>query len=600
MSEKKNMSAKIKERIAALRAQMAEKGISAFIIPATDPHMSEYVADHWKCREWISGFDGSAGTVVVTDTDARLWTDSRYFLQGALQLEGTGIRLFKEGLPETPSIPEFLIDTLPAAATVAIDGNVFSASAAADLRSRFESRGIAFATDFFPFDTIWTDRPARPEHPVFIYPSEYSGEETLAKRARILKALEQEGANALMLSALDDIAWALNIRGTDVECNPVGICYAFISEKENILFIDKEKLTSELREYCDHNQIITASYDKVSDFLKQLPDGYTVLVDPAKLNEYLFASLSAECGKKCTTSPIAIMKAVKNETEIKGIKNAMVKDGIALTRFFRWLEESIPTGQVTEMGIAEKLIEFRDEQPAYVGESFGTIAGFKGHGAIVHYHATPETDSTITNDGFLLIDSGAQYFDGTTDITRTVILGEPTAEQKRDFTLVLKGHINLSRQKFPQGTRGDQLDVLARQALWNLNLNYLHGTGHGIGHFLNVHEGPQSIRMNHNPVTLVPGMITSNEPGLYLTDKYGIRHENLILTVADTTGEFGPFYKFETLTLFPFDLNGIDASLLSAEEKEWLNSYHRKVYESLAPHLSADEQNWLAEKTKTI
>lgn len=594
------MTSIISNRISDLRQEMANQKIDAFIIPGTDPHMSEYIADHWKVREWISGFDGSAGTVVVTTDRAGLWTDSRYFLQAEDQLRDTGIDLFREGISSTPSIAACLCDTLKPGSVVAIDGNLFSTAAARELEKTLNLHGISLISDFFPFDSIWKERPARPNHPLFTYPEEYSGEDTLSKRERILKALHENGANALLLSALDEIAWALNIRGTDVECNPVAICYAFISEKENIIFIDREKITTEAQEYFDRNNIITASYDKVADFLKQLPTEYTVLIDPAKVNAYLTASLSAECKKTEATSPIALMKAVKNDKEIEGFRKAMVKDGVALTRFFRWLEANIPSGEVTEMGIAEKLIEFRDEQEGFVGESFGTIAGYRGHGAIVHYHATPETNAIIKAEGMLLVDSGGQYFDGTTDITRTVMLGTPTEEEKRDFTLVLKGHINLSRTKFPEGTRGDQLDVLARQALWNLNLNYLHGTGHGIGHFLNVHEGPQSIRMNHNPVTLVPGMVTSNEPGLYITGKYGIRHENLIMTVEDGEGEFGKFFRFETLTLFPFDLKGINKELLSTEEIDWLNNYHQHVYDTLAPQLTPEEKEWLAAQTKKL
>lgn len=594
------MNNTIQQRLEALRAEMKNQGIDAFIIPGTDPHMSEYIADHWKCREWISGFDGSAGTVVVTRDNAGLWTDSRYFLQAGIQLEGTGIQLFKEGLPDTPSIEQLLIEGLPTGSTIAVDGNLFGISAAASLKKQFENKGLAFRTDFFPFPVIWQDRPAIPSDMIYVYPEEFAGESTIAKRGRILDALKKEGANALLMTALDDIAWALNVRGTDVECNPVATCFVFLSEKENILFIDKEKLTAEAKEYFQHNNILTASYEKIGDFLGQLPQEYTLLLDPAKVNDYLFNAISGECRTIQASSPVALLKAVKNEVEIEGFRNAMVKDGVALVRFFRWLENTIPSGTVTERTVAEKLIEFREQQENFVGESFGTIAGFKGHGAIVHYHATPESNATISNDGFLLIDSGGQYFDGTTDITRTVVLGEPTERQKRDFTLVLKGHINLGMARFPQGTRGDQLDVLARRALWDLHLNYLHGTGHGIGHFLNVHEGPQSIRLNHNPTLLEPGMVTSNEPGLYITDEYGIRHENLILTVEDGESEFGKFYRFETLTLFPFDQKGIEPALLSDTEKEWLNKYHQRVYDKLSPALTPDEQAWLAEKTKAI
>jgi Xaa-Pro aminopeptidase len=586
--------------LAALRQEMKNQGVDAFIIPGTDPHMSEYIADCWKCREWISGFDGSAGTVAVTLNDAGLWTDSRYFLQGAIQLEGTTIELYKEGLPGTPSIEEHFIATLPAGSTVAVDGNLFGIAAARTLKNRLESKGLKVRTNFYPFDIIWANRPTRPQDLVFVYPDEFAGESVISKRQRILAELDKAGANAMLIPALDEIAWTLNLRGTDVECNPVAICFVFLSEKENILFIDKEKLTDEVNTHLRSNQIMTASYDKLPDFLAQLPEEYHLLLDPTKVNDYLYNAVSAECHKVEATSPIALMKAVKNKVEIEGFHSAMVKDGIALVRFFRWLEEAVPTGIVTERLISEKLVEYRSQQPLYYGESFGTIAGYKGHGAIVHYHATEESNATVHNDGFLLIDSGAQYFDGTTDITRTVVLGKPTERQKRDFTLVLKGHINLGMAIYPEGTRGDQLDVLARRALWNEHLNYLHGTGHGIGHFLNVHEGPQSIRLNHVPVNLQPGMITSNEPGLYITDQYGIRHENLVLTIEDGESEFGKFYRFETLTLFPFDLKGIEPSLLSDVEREWLNNYHRTVFEKLSPGLNDDERAWLAEKTQAI
>lgn len=590
----------IQQRISDLRAQMKIHNIDAFIIPGTDPHLSEYIADHWKCREWISGFDGSAGTIVVTDSEAGLWTDSRYFLQAETQLKGSEIILHKEGVPHTPSIQEYLSSELQHSSCVAIDGNLIPLSAQQDLKAQLATTHLKLTTNFFPFDAIWADRPALPNHQIFIYPEELSGESTLSKRDRILEALGQINANAMLLTALDEIAWALNIRGTDVECNPVGICYAFIAEKENIIFIDKEKLSVEAKAYFDNNNIITAPYNKVSEFLAQLPAQYNILIDPSKVNEFLYSSLSAECHHILHTSPITLMKAIKNSTEIEGFRSAMIKDGVALVKFFRWLEEHIPSGEVTEIVIAEKLLDFRSEQPLFVGESFGTIAGYNAHGAIVHYRATPESNATIRERGVLLIDSGGQYFDGTTDITRTILLGEPTVTQQRDYTLVLKGHISLSMIKFPQGTRGDQLDVLARQALWNHHMNYLHGTGHGIGHFLNVHEGPQSIRLNHNPTLLTPGMIQSNEPGLYKTDQYGIRLENLILAKEDCRTPFGTFYQFEALTLYPFDIKAINKSLLTDEEVAWLNQYHKTVYENLSPRLNFEEQTWLAEQTKTI
>ncbi len=590
----------ILSRLEDLRASMAESNIDAFIIPGTDPHMSEYIAEHWKCREWISGFNGSAGTIVVTKEHAGLWTDSRYFLQADLQLKGTSISLFKEGLPDTPSIEQFLINTLLKGQTVAVDGNLFSISSANAMRQTFLANDIKFETKYFPFNNVWKDRPSLPKDMAFLYPEFYTGESLIEKRIRIMNKVSELGANALLLTALDDIAWTLNLRGTDVECNPVTICYLFVSEKENIIFIDKDKVTQDILDHFTQNNIIIASYDKITEFLAQLPADYRLLADSAKVNEHLHQSISKDCNIVYKTSPVALLKAVKNATEVEGFRRAMIKDGVALTKFFRWLEANVESGKISECSASDKLTAFREEQELFVGESFSSIVGFKGHGAIVHYRATPESDATITNDGILLIDSGGQYFDGTTDITRTVILGEATEIQKRHFTLVLKGHIDIALAKFPQGTRGDQLDILARKALWNEHLNYLHGTGHGVGHFLNVHEGPQSIRLNHNPTLLEPGMVTSNEPGLYITDQYGIRLENLILTQKEATSAFGDFYGFETLTLFPFDLKGIEASLLSPEQKEWLNNYHSTVYEKLAPVLDSEEQVWLKERTKAI
>ncbi len=590
----------ILSRLEDLRASMAESNIDAFIIPGTDPHMSEYIAEHWKCREWISGFNGSAGTIVVTKEQAGLWTDSRYFLQADLQLKDTSISLFKEGLPETPSIEQFLIDTLSKGQTVAVDGNLFSISSADAMRQTFQANGINFETEYFPFNSIWKDRPSLPKDMAFLYPEFYAGESLIEKRIRIMNKVSALGANSLLLTALDDIAWTLNLRGTDVECNPVTICYLFVSEKENIIFIDKDKVTQDILDHFTQNNIIVASYDKITEFLAQLPAEYRLLADSAKVNEHLHQSISKECNIVYKTSPVALLKAVKNATEVEGFRRAMIKDGVALTKFFRWLEANVESGNITECSASDKLTSFREEQELFVGESFSSIVGFKGHGAIVHYRATAESDATITNDGILLIDSGGQYLDGTTDITRTVILGEATEIQKRHFTLVLKGHIDIALAKFPQGTRGDQLDILARKALWSEHLNYLHGTGHGVGHFLNVHEGPQSIRLNHNPTLLEPGMVTSNEPGLYITDQYGIRLENLILTQKEATSAFGDFYGFETLTLFPFDLKGIEASLLSPKQKEWLNNYHSTVYERLAPVLDSEEQAWLKEHTKAI
>lgn len=588
----------IPSRLSALREMMQTEGIHAFIIPGTDPHMSEYIAQHWKCRDWISGFDGSAGTILVTLDQAGLWTDSRYFLQGAQQLEGTTITLFKEGLPETPSMEQFLIDNLKPGQVVAVDGNLYPIASASALSNKLAAQELSLRTNFMPFDAIWTDRPALPKDMAFYYPVEFNGESFADKRARVLNKVNAAGADAILLTALDDIAWTLNLRGTDVECNPVAICYVYMDASNTIIFIDNCKVTAELNEYFQENQIQIAAYEKVADFLAQ--SSTKILLDPNKVNQYLADAVSLQSTKIITTSPVALLKAVKNETEIAGFRRAMIKDGVALTRFFRWLEQAVPQGGVTECSISDQLTSFREEQEHFVGESFSSIVGYKGHGAIVHYRANEQSDVEIKKEGMLLIDSGGQYFDGTTDITRTVFMGEATEEQRRHFTLVLKGHIQVALCRFPQGTRGDQMDILARQALWNEGLNYLHGTGHGIGHFLNVHEGPQSIRLNHNPTLIEPGMVTSNEPGLYITDQYGIRLENLILAYKEKTTPFGDFYAFETLTLFPFDLNGVVVELLSPSEITWLNEYHQTVYDRLSPELNSEEQAWLKEKTRSI
>ncbi len=592
------MSKSTLPRLDALRHEMSKAGIAAFIIPGTDPHQSEYYAEHWAARTWITGFNGSAGTAVVTTNQAGLWTDSRYFLQAAQQLEGSGFELFKEGLPETPSMEQWLLTTLPQGATVAIDGTLFGALQAEALKNRFEHRGFHFVSDFTPFDALWSDRPLIPQNPLFIHDEKYSGESANAKIERTLHQVHQADADALLLTALDEIAWLFNIRGTDVQCNPVAICYGYIDDNRRILFINPNKVDDPTRQYLQQNNIELLPYEQVFEFAASLPASLRVFVDPKKTNYTLLNRLSATT--VTGASPIALLKSCKNKVQVEGVRQAMVRDGVALVRFFRWLDENIDHGHVTEITVAEKLYEFRAQQELFMGESFSTIAGFNAHGAIVHYSATPESNVTITREGFFLVDSGAQYLDGTTDITRTVALGPLNSQQKRDFTLVLKGHIALATCHFPQGTRGAQLDVLARHFLWDNRLNYLHGTGHGIGHFLNVHEGPQSIRLEENPTPLMPGMITSNEPGLYRTGEYGIRCENLVLTVPDTENEFGTFYRFETLTLFPFDTEAIDISILNASEIEWLNNYHEMVYDRLSPHLSEEEQQWLRRKTAEI
>lgn len=590
----------IKLRLLTFRLWMRVNKMQAFIIPSTDPHMSEYVAPHWQSREWISGFTGSAGTVVVTLEEAALWTDSRYFLQAADQLQGTGIQLMKEKLPETPSIEDWLMEKLEAGDTVGCDGYVFPADEIKRLTTLFrDNEGIKINFQLDPMEEIWTDRPALPSTPALVYPTAYAGKDVTTKLAEIRDRLNQQGIDALFVSALDEIAWALNLRGTDVHCNPVVISYLCISQTEAHLFISPEKVTAEVQAHLQEAGVTLHDYIDIEAFAIDVKDLH-ISIDPSKTNVRLYELFGEHNEIKPTTSPIPALKAVRNETEIKGIHAAMQRDGVALVQFLHWLEEAVPQGHETEISVDRKLHELRAAQPLYKGESFDTIAGYGPHAAIVHYEATPETDVPLEPHGFLLLDSGAQYLDGTTDITRTIALGPLTQEEKEDYTLILKGHIDLAMAVFPEGTRGAQLDVLARMPIWKKRLNYLHGTGHGVGHYLNVHEGPQSIRMQENPVALQAGMVTSNEPGVYKAGSHGIRTENLVLTVPAGEGMFGNYLKFETITLCPIDKRPILRELLTDEEVEWLNAYHQQVYDALAPSLSAADRDWLADATSAL
>ena len=593
------MNSTINNRIAALRAHIAQEQIQAFIIPSTDPHLSEYVAPHWQSREWISGFTGSAGTVVVTAKDAGLWTDSRYFLQAARQLEGTCITLYKEMLPETPNIPEFLSAHLQEGDCVGIDGKMFSAEEVEHLQKELKKSGIRIKSIADPMQLLWTDRPAMPLAPAFVYDTKYAGMSFTEKLPAVRQAMEAAGADSLLLSALDEIAWLLNIRGNDVHCNPVVVSYLLIEKDKVNYFVQPQKVTPELTEYFNVNGISVHPYEEIGDYLNNF-NAHSILMNPAKTNYAIYSAIRPGCLIINGASPVALLKAIRNKQEIAGIHAAMQRDGVALVKFLKWLDEAVPAGKETEISVDKKLHTFRAAQPLYMGESFDTIAGYKEHGAIVHYEATPETDVTLKPEGFLLLDSGAQYLDGTTDITRTIALGPLTEEEKTDYTLILKGHIALAMAVFPEGTRGAQLDVLARMPIWKERMNYLHGTGHGVGHFLNVHEGPQSIRMNENPVALQPGMVTSNEPGVYKAGSHGIRTENLVLTVPAGEGMFGKYLKFETLTLGPICRKGIIKELLTAEEIGWLNDYHRTVYEKLSPDLNNDEREWLKEACKAV
>ncbi len=589
----------IKNRLKQLRVSMLQKDIDAYIIPGTDPHASEYFADYWKERDWISGFDGSAGTAVITAKKAGMWVDSRYFLQADMQLKNTGFDTMKMGFPETLDIVPWLISELKSGDKVGVNPLLFSVHAFEDIKTKLEMHGIELISIDL-INEIWADRPAMPKDPLFLFDVALAGLESREKIKIVREKMNKCLANVFIVSSLDEIAWLYNIRGSDVDFNPVVTAYALIDEKDAVLYIASEKLDDESIQYFDSQGITVKDYDGLIDDLKLLSEDMNVMIDPNKLNQAVYESIPKVKSIIKQNSPISLMKSIKNESELKGIRNALLKDGVALTRFFMWLEQNLSSGELTEMSIANKLYDFRAEQALFFGESFSTIAGYESHGAIVHYRADEKSNSTILPKGILLLDSGAQYKDGTTDITRTISLGNPTPQQKKDFTLVLKGHIALATAKFPSGTRGSQIDILARKAMWDKGINYGHGTGHGVGHFLNVHEGPQNIRMDENSTVLQPGMFTSNEPGLYRTDEYGIRTENLILVVEAEKTEFGQFYKFETLTLFPIDTTLIEKSVMSTDEINWLNTYHQQVYDTLSPLLSEDEKQWMKKKTQLI
>ena len=585
----------INERLAALRAAMAKAGVSACIIPGTDPHASEYIAEYWKERVWISGFTGSAGTAVVAAESAGLWTDSRYFLQAADELSGSGFDLMKMGLPETPDIIPWLMTTLKSGEKVAVNAQMFSVNAYAAMQTELASIGIELVSiDLMKL--VWTDRPSLPQLPFYVFDTKFSGQSTAEKLAATRAEMAHLRAQVFVMSALDDIAWLFNIRGNDVDYNPVVIAYAVVEEKSISLFVDKTKLTDSTIEYLQNEAVVVNDYEAINEALGGLDASKTVLFDGAKLNRALFESIPAACPKKNAMSPVFRLKSIKNKVEMAGVRRAMIKDGVALTRFFIWLEENLTGGKLNEYNIDEQLYLFRSQQENFKGESFSTIAGFGPHGAIVHYKASPESASALKPNNLFLLDSGGQYLDGTTDITRTVALGTPSVKQKLDFTLVLKGHIALATAIFPAGTRGSQLDILARKAMWDLGINYGHGTGHGVGHFLNVHEGPQNIRMDENPVVLQEGMFISNEPGLYRTNEYGIRIENLIHVIPAKNTEFGQFLQFETVTLFPIDKELMDVDLMSDAEIDWINVYHQRVYEAISPMLDENEREWLSRK----
>lgn len=592
----------INQRLASLREVMKREHLAAFIFPSTDAHQSEYVADHWLGRAWISGFNGSAGTAVVTMTSAALWTDSRYFLAAEEQLHGTEFQLMKLRIPGTPSIAEWLGKELADVASpeVGLDGWVNSYAATSSLISDLrKAGGITVRTNLDPLAEIWKDRPSIPENPVEIQPLEYAGEDATSKIQRIRKALRTYHADGMLISALDDIAWTLNLRGTDVHCNPVFVSYLLIASDKVSLFVDEAKVSAEVRAYLEAHGVSLYNYNnKVEDGLKEYSE-YNILLDANETNYYLWKTV--RCQEIVNhTSPIPAMKAVKSEAEIAGYRRAMLRDGVAMVKFLKWLVPAVEAGGQTEMSIDRKLTSLRAEQDLFRDISFDTIAGYQAHGAIVHYEASPETDAPLKPEGFLLLDSGAQYQDGTTDITRTIALGPVTEEMKHIYTLVLKGHIQLELAKFPDGASGTQLDALARECMWREGLNFLHGTGHGVGSYLNVHEGPHQVRMEYMPAPLRAGMTVTDEPGLYLAGKFGVRIENTLLIKDYMETEFGKFLQMESLTLCPIDTAPIDVDMLLPEELNWLNSYHAEVYAKLAPYLDEEEQIWLKNATKPI
>ena len=594
-------SSVIARRLAALREVMRRERLDAFIFPSTDPHNSEYTPDRWKGREWISGFNGSAGTAVVTTDAAALWTDSRYFLAAAEQLSGTEFKLMKLKVPGTPTISEWLGSQLRNRnAQVGVDGMV---NAEADVEALIADMrrqgGITVRTNFDPLRDIWTDRPPVPNNKVVIQPMEYAGETVASKITRVRQALREQHADGMLVSALDEVAWLLNLRGSDVHCNPVFVAYVIISPQDVTLYINKEKLTPDVTAYLAAEGVGVREYKEVERGLMDY-FAYNILLDPHQTCYTLYNKVDVhEIIRQ--PSPIAAMKAVKNEAEIRGFRNAMLRDGVALVKFLRWLKPAVEAGGQTEMSVDRKLTSLRAAQPLFKDISFDTIAGYGPHGAIVHYEATPETDAELEPRGFLLLDSGAQYQDGTTDITRTIPLGPLTDEERKVYTLVLKGHIQLELCKFPDGACGTQIDALAREAMWREGMNFLHGTGHGVGSYLNVHEGPHQIRMEYMPAPLHADMTVTDEPGLYLADRFGVRIENMLIIEPYLSTEFGRFLQMDALTLCPIDTAPIIPSMLLPEEVEWLNSYHRRVWEALSPLLEdAGDREWLKEATRGI
>lgn len=591
---------KITERIAKLKELMKERGIDYYIIPSADYHQSEYVGDYFKGREWISGFTGSAGTVVVTQNEVGLWTDGRYFIQAEKQLQGSGITLFKMGEDGVPTFIQYIVNNIQSGETLGFDGKVLATNTVLDFEAKFKDKKVNFNFEFDLVGEIWRDRPSLPASQVFVLEEKFTGESVEKKLTRVRNILEEENCDVNIITSLDDIAWIFNIRGNDVKNNPVNLAYAAITVDKAVLYIGEEKLNSEVEKYLYKNGVEVRDYFEIYEDMERVSNSNIIMMDLNKVNYTIFKKLNPEIKVINRSNPSTIMKACKNKVELENLRNSHVKDGVAVTKFMYWLKNSIGKEEITEMSATQKLESFRKEQELYIEPSFDTIAAYESNAAMMHYKSTPETDRRLEAKNLFLVDSGGQYFDGTTDITRTFVLGECSEELKKHFTLVLKGMINLSKVKFLYGVTGTNLDILARQALWNIGIDYKCGTGHGVGFLLNVHEGPQGIRVQYNPQVLEEGMNVTNEPGVYIAGSHGIRLENeLIVQKAEKT-EFGQFMKFETMTYAPLDLDGVIKELLSKEEIEYLNNYHQMVYEKVSPYLTLEEKDWLKEYTRAI
>lgn len=589
----------IKDKLELFRSEMKNHNLAAYIIPSSDAHISEYTADCWKAIEWISGFTGEAATVVITETSANLWVDSRFFIQAEKQIAGTEFILHKLKMPGVKDFPDWIIENITAATMIGIDGYVFQVNSAKNLERLFKQKNILLAYEFDIPGKLWASRPEIPMNKIFLHDEKYSGASTLDKIEQVRQKMQDAGADVHLIATLDDTAWIFNIRGKDIECNPTPIAYSAIEKEKAILFISDSKVPTYVRQYLEKSGVELRDYFDIENYIKSL-DGLKLLLDPARMNFKLYKTISNSVKIIEQMNPSTKLKAVKNAVEIEGMKNALRRDGAAMVKFYHWLENHIGKETITEVSAAEKMRGFRAESDMYRGESFETITAYKANGAIVHYTANEENNAVLQPEGFFLTDSGGQYYDGTTDITRMIHFSEPSEVEKIDYTNILRGVIELSTAKFPKNTRGAQLDVLARQYLWKNSQNYMHGTGHGVGCFLNVHEGPQGIRMEENPVVLEPGMMITNEPGLYKENQYGIRIENIIMVTEDKQSDFGEFFKFETLTLCPIDLKAVNLNLMSGEQIKWLNEYHISVRNELEPLLEGELKDYLYEKTRAI